>query len=99
MRGVFGQYLKLISYETTVLSDSLAAESYQLTMERFLAGKADVLKLTTSQSAKDNAHLQYLNAIADYWYNFYYLRSLTLYDFDKNEDISFDESALLNPTQ
>ena len=83
--------------ETAASSDTLAAESYQLTMDRFLSGKADVLKLTSSQNAKDYAHLQYLNAIAEYWYNYYYLRSLTLYDFEKNEDISFDESVLLQP--
>ncbi|MBZ4676666.1 MAG: hypothetical protein JG782_1286 [Anaerophaga sp.] len=81
--------------ETAALSDTLASESYHLTMDRFLSGKADVLKLTTSQRAKDDAHLQYLNVMADYWYNYYYLRSLTLFDFEKNEDISFDETALL----
>ncbi len=81
--------------ETAALSDTLAAESYQLTIERFMSGKADVLKLTTSQRAKDDAHLQYLNVVADYWQNFYYLRSLALFDFEKETDIVFEEETLL----
>jgi outer membrane protein TolC len=84
--------------ETAALSDTLAFESYQLTMDRFMTGKADVLKLTTSQKAKDDAHLQYLNVMSDYWYNYYYLRSLALYDFEKQVNITFDESDLLNST-
>jgi outer membrane protein TolC len=84
--------------ETAALSDTLAFESYQLTMDRFMTGKADVLKLTTSQKAKDDAHLQYLNVMSDYWYNYYYLRSLALYDFEKQVNITFDESDLLDST-
>jgi outer membrane protein TolC len=84
--------------ETAALSDTLAFESYQLTVDRFMTGKADVLKLTTSQKAKDDAHFQYLNIMTDYWYNYYYLRSLALFDFEKQVDISFEENDLLNST-
>jgi outer membrane protein TolC len=76
--------------ESAIVSDTLARESYQLTMTRFKRGKADVLKLNSSQEAKDNARLQRINAMAEYWHKYYYLRMLTLYDFENNEDIDFE---------
>ncbi|GAO30660.1 outer membrane protein TolC [Geofilum rubicundum JCM 15548] len=81
--------------ESAALSDTLATESYELTMTRFQTGQADVLRLTSSQNAKDNARLQYINAIADYWQSYYYLRRLTLYDFERGVEIVFDEDGLL----
>ncbi|TCO04423.1 TolC family protein [Natronoflexus pectinivorans] len=82
--------------ESAALSDTLANESYELTMTRFKNGQVDVLRLTSSQRAKDNARLQYINALSEYWNNYFYLRRLTLYDFAKNEDIVFNEDELLN---
>ncbi|MFW6042991.1 MAG: TolC family protein [Marinilabiliaceae bacterium] len=76
--------------ESSAVSDTLAKESYQLTMTRFKQGKTDVLKLNTSQKAKDKAQLQYINAMAEYWNQYYYLRKLTLYDFKNEQEISFD---------
>jgi outer membrane protein TolC len=81
--------------EAAALSDTLASESYELTMARFQSGQADVLRLTSSQSAKDNARLRYINTIGEYWQNYYFLRSLTLYDFEKQEDIVFNEEEIM----
>lgn len=82
--------------ESAALSDTLANESYELTMARFSTGQADVLRLTSSQNAKDNARLQYINALADYWKYYYTLRQLTLFDFENNSNIVFDEEEILN---
>jgi outer membrane protein TolC len=79
--------------ESAALSDTLASESYALTMTRFQTGKADVLRLTTSQKAKDNATLQYINALAQYWDSYFYLRKLTLFDFENEQMLEFDENA------
>lgn len=82
--------------ESAALSDTLANESYELTMTRFSTGQADVLRLTSSQNAKDNARLQYINALANYWKYYYTLRQLTLFDFENNSNIVFDEEEILN---
>jgi len=82
--------------ESAALSDTLANESYELTMTRFSTGQADVLRLTSSQNAKDNARLQYINALADYWTNYYTLRQLTLFNFENNSNIEFNEEEILN---
>ncbi|GAO31365.1 TolC family protein [Geofilum rubicundum] len=81
--------------ESAALSDTLANESYELTMTRFSAGQADVLRLTSSQNAKDNARLQYINALANYWNYYFILRQLTLFDFESNNNIEFDEDKVL----
>ncbi|HLW08518.1 MAG TPA: TolC family protein [Marinilabiliaceae bacterium] len=81
--------------ESAALSDTLANESYELTMIRFKKGQADVLRLTSSQRAKDNARLQYINALAQYWNQYFTLRQLTLHDFENNKDIEFDEDEIL----
>lgn len=82
--------------ESAALSDTLANESYELTMTRFSTGQADVLRLTSSQNAKDNARLQYINALANYWKYYYTLRQLTLFNFENNSNIVFDEEEILN---
>jgi outer membrane protein TolC len=64
-------------------------------MVRFRGGQADVLRLTSSQRAKDNARLQYINALAEYWDSYFYLRRLTLYDFEKDRELEFNEEELL----
>lgn len=81
--------------ESAALSDTLATESYELTMTRFKKGQADVLRLTSSQGAKDNARLQYINTLAEYWNQYFTLRRLTLHDFEKNQDLKFDEAKIL----
>ena len=83
--------------ESAALSDTLASESYELTMIRFNTGQADVLRLNSTQNAKDNARLQYINALSDYWSNYFTLRQLTLYDFLEERDIEFNEESLFKP--
>ncbi|MFT3737650.1 MAG: TolC family protein [Breznakibacter sp.] len=83
--------------DAALLSDSLATESYQLTVQRFRTGKADVLKLTSSQQAKDNARYKYISAMASFWYSYFSLRSLTLYDFEKGEELQIFDKLINEP--
>jgi len=76
-------------------SDSLAQQSYKLSTTRFRKGNLDVLKLTSSQRAKDNARLQYIRSLYQYWSDYYSVRNLTLYDFVKDVQLEEDFEALL----
>ncbi len=80
-------------------SDTLAMYSYELTSTRFKKGNVDVLKLTSSQQAKDNARLQYIRSLFQYWSDYYTVRKLTLYDFINNQTLEEDFEKLLNMTQ
>ncbi len=76
-------------------SDTLALNSYELAMVRFRKGSADVLKLTSSQKAKDNAKLQYIQSLSNYWSSYFEVRHLTLYDFRINQPLEVDFEQLL----
>ncbi len=81
---------------SAAFSDSLARESYQLTVTRFKKGQVDVLKLVSSQTAKDNAEVQYISALQDYWESYYGMRELTLYDFENNQRLDAAFDAIIN---
>ena len=87
------QYNKV---KSAVKSDHLATNSYELTSTRFKRGNVDVLKLTSSQKAKDNARLQYIRALSQYWSDYYTVRMLTLYDFKNNQTLEEDLEKLLD---
>ncbi len=74
-------------------SDTIAQKRYDMTKQRFLIGKVDVLDLNISLSEKDVAKTNYISALRKYWSNFYNLRKITLYDFIKDQslDTDFDE--------
>lgn len=74
-------------------SDTIAQKRYDMTKQRFLIGKVDVLDLNVSLSEKDVAKTNYISALRKYWSNFYNLRKITLYDFvqDKSLDTDFDQ--------
>ena len=77
-------------------SDTLALYSYELTSTRFKKGNVDVLKLTSSQQAKDNARFRYINALYQYWADYFTVRKLTLYDFINNKPLEEDFEKLIN---
>ncbi len=74
-------------------SDTIAQKRYDMTKQRFLIGKVDVLDLNVALSEKDNAKTGYISALRKYWTNFYSLRRITLYDFIQEEslDTNFDQ--------
>ncbi|GAO29893.1 TolC family protein [Geofilum rubicundum] len=76
-----------IIIESAARSNSLATESYALTVDRFHEGNADVLKLTSTRRAKDKARLDYINTLERYWTYYFLLRQLTLFDFNNGTSL------------
>lgn len=64
--------------------DTLADQRYRTSIETFLVGKIDILDLNDAQNAKDDAKQKHIEELYNYWYYFYNIRSLTLYDFMNN---------------
>lgn len=76
-------------------SDTVAQRRYEVTQKRYLIGKVnDVLELNNAQIDNDNARLNYFNALKNYWENYYELRKLTLFDFQKNKPIHINTKPL-----
>lgn len=75
-------------------TDKIAQQRYNTSIEAFVLGKIDVLNLNDSQSSKDEARRNYIEQIYQLWSYYYQIRSLTLYDFISDREISVDyESA------
>ncbi|MEA1896989.1 MAG: TolC family protein, partial [Bacteroidota bacterium] len=77
-------------------SDTIASRRYEVTKQRFLIGKIDVLELNVADSEKDVAKRNFITALRNYWTDFYNVRRLTLYDFIKNEALTADFDSLVD---
>ncbi|HEY4787297.1 MAG TPA: TolC family protein, partial [Bacteroidales bacterium] len=77
-------------------SDTIGQKRYDVTKQRFLIGKIDVLNLNDALKEKDSAKRGYISALRDYWNYFYTLRELTLYDFISNQPLLEEFDRLVN---
>lgn len=79
--------------EIAVEVDELAEKRYRTSVETYLIGKISILDLNDAQSSKDYARQKHIHELFNYWYYFYNIRSVALYDFlnNRNLDADFDE--------
>lgn len=62
-------------------ADLIAQQRYKTSIETFLIGKINTLDLNDAQTSKDEARQKHISELYLYWYYYYQIRSLTLYDF------------------
>jgi outer membrane protein TolC len=74
-----------LQIEITKKADEVAFERYNVAQNRYLIGKIDITNLNIALNEKDAAKRAYIQALSDYWRNFYELRRLTLYDFGERK--------------
>lgn len=71
-------------------ASAIAQKRYDTNVETYLIGRISTLDLNDSQVKKDESRQEYINQLFRYWYYFYQLRSLTLWDFERGTDIDAD---------
>lgn len=71
-------------------ADAIAQKRYHTNVETFMIGRISTLDLNDAQISKDEARQKLINELFYYWYYYYQLRSLTLWDFEKNCNIDAD---------
>lgn len=69
-------------------ADVLAGKRYDTTVEAFMLGKIEILNLNDSQDSKDVARKNYIQQLYELWAYYYQIRSLTLYDYLSDQDLS-----------
>jgi outer membrane protein TolC len=74
---------------------NLANASYSINKQRFIVGKVDINTLTLSFNRRKDAQRNYLAILNNYWKCYYTIRELTLFDFGKQESLSFLFDKLL----
>ena len=81
--------------KTAGLADTVAQKGYEVTLQRFMIGKVDVVKLDIARSDLETARLAYISAVRAYWNYYYTLRKKTLFDFITRQTLSAEYDRLL----
>ena len=76
-------------------ADRIAEKRYRTSVETFMIGKISTLDLNDAQNSKDEARQKHISELYYYWYYFYQLRSLTLWDFVNNTELEADFEAVV----
>ena len=76
------QYVE-IAAKTTQTAD----RRYEVAKRLYILGKSTILDLNSATTEKDAAQRSYISALQNYWSLYYGLRSMTVYDFEKNQKI------------
>jgi hypothetical protein len=76
-------------------ADTIADLRYEVTKQRFMIGKIDVLELKDALEEKDLARRGFVEALRNYWDYYYNLRGITLYDWERKMKLEEDLDALL----
>jgi outer membrane protein TolC len=84
---VLNQVMQLKQLKSSLIisakSDTIAQRRYEMAKNRYLIGKIDITNLTIAQQEKDDALINYIITLQQYWLAWYQLRRATLYDFEK----------------
>ena len=64
-----------------------ADRRYEVAKRLYILGKSTILDLNASITEKDSARRSYISALKSYWSLYYGLRSMTGFDFERNQKI------------
>lgn len=76
-------------------ADKISQNRYEVTKQRFLIGKIDVLDLNVAQTERDQSKQKYIDALSNYWRFYFEMRRLTLHDLLTNQPLKADFELLL----
>jgi len=76
-------------------ADYTAERRNDVARRLYLLEKSTILDLNAAITEKDTAKRNYISSLYDYWHLYYMLRSITLYDFEKNIPITEDYTNLI----
>ena len=78
-----------------VEADIIARRRYHTNVETFKIGSISTLELSSAQTVKDEARQNRIAQLYNYWYYYYQLRSITLWDFERGCDLTADVEKLI----
>ena len=64
-------------------ADTIARRRYHTNVETFKIGSISTLELSDAQKAKDQARQNRIQQLYNYWYYYYQIRSIALWDFER----------------
>jgi outer membrane protein len=75
-------------------ADKVAENGYQIAIRKFQSGEISITDLNISLAERESAKRDYITSIENYWESYYRLRILTLYDFELNARIMYENPML-----
>jgi outer membrane protein TolC len=75
-------------------ADKVAENGYLISLKKFQNGEISITELNISLSEREEAKRDYMNSLEAYWVAYYNLRMLTLYDFEMQEKINYNNPML-----
>ena len=76
-------------------ADTIARRRYHTNVETFKIGSISTLELSDAQTAKDKARQNRISQLYNYWYYYYQLRSIALWDFENECELNADMEKLI----
>lgn len=76
--------------ETAKEADNVAENGYLIALKKFQNGEISITDLNISLSERESAKRDYIRSIEDYWESYYNIRIMTLYDFELQDKILYD---------
>ncbi len=70
-------------------ADKVSESGYQIALKLFQNGEISITDLNIALAERENAKRDYIRSLQTYWEAFYRLRILTLYDFERNQKITY----------
>jgi len=89
----YGNQLRQL--QTARRADEIAAKRYATNVETYLIGKISTLDLNDSRVKKDEARREYVNELYAFWNYYYQIRSLTLWDYQRDCPIDADFNSIV----
>jgi outer membrane protein len=68
-------------------ADTIAQKRFDIAMKRYIIGKIAITDLNIAQQEKDQAKLEYIRDLRDFWHTYFDIRKRTLYDFQADKPI------------
>jgi outer membrane protein len=75
-------------------ADKVSESGYQIALKQFQNGELSITDLNIALSERDKAKRDYISTLENYWEAFYNLRILTLYDFELDQKIGYENPML-----
>ncbi len=77
-------------------ANEVAQSSYEVSKNRFYIGKITVTDLNLALKEKDGAKRTHLSSLWQFWSYYYNIRRLTLFDFEKEQQLTESFDDLIN---
>ncbi len=75
-------------------ADNVAENGYVIALKKFQNGELSITDMNISLQEREKAKRDYIMSVQSYWVAYYQLRILTLFDFEKNANITYGNPML-----